>query len=51
MEFAILVFFRMLPSVAAIAGATLLALHDKPGWGWMLFVSVLLGSVSLKTGV
>lgn len=47
MEFVILVFFRMLPSVACIVGATLLAMNDKPGWGWMLFVGLLLGSVSI----
>lgn len=36
-----------LPTLAAIAAATWLAFNGKEGWGWFLFVAVLV-STSVK---
>lgn len=33
---------RGLPVLATVVGACILAYHGKPGWGWLLFVAVLL---------
>lgn len=42
------VVMRGLGVLAAIVGAVYLANQGKEGWGWMIFLAVLLGSYSLK---
>ena len=37
-----------LTSICAIVGAAFLAYHDRPGWGWLIFLAVCLGSYSIK---
>lgn len=34
--------------LAAIAGAVYLAIEQKAGWGWLIFLAIVLGSYSLK---
>ena len=34
--------------IAAIAGAVYLASEGKDGWGWLIFLALLLGSGSMK---
>lgn len=38
---------RALATLACIGGAVYLMFHDKDGWGWLLFVAVIIGSYSL----
>lgn len=33
---------RQIPSMLAIAGAVYLAAQGKDGWGWLLFIAVVL---------
>jgi hypothetical protein len=35
-------FVRQLPTCIAVGGAIYLAAQGKDGWGWLLFVAVLL---------
>jgi hypothetical protein len=44
--FAIL--FKTFCVCAAIFGAAFLAYHGKDGWGWLIFLAVILGSTSYK---
>lgn len=40
-----------LPACICSSVAGYLAMHDKEGWGWFLFVGLFLaGSVKIKTG-
>jgi hypothetical protein len=39
---------RSIGTVAAIAGAVFLAYHDRDGWGWLIFVAIMLGCYSIK---
>lgn len=39
---------RLLLAAAAIAGAIYLARGDREGWGWLVFLALLLGGVGLK---
>ena len=41
-------FFKCLMVCSGIAGVVFLAYNDKPGWGWLIFVLVLLSSTSFK---
>lgn len=41
--------FVCLPSVASVVGAVYCAVNHVQGWGWFLFVAVLLGGVSLRS--
>lgn len=34
--------------IAAVAGAAYLAYNDKAGWGWMIFLAVIVASTSYK---
>jgi hypothetical protein len=39
---------RALILLGLIAAATYLAVNDKQGWGWILFIAVLVASSSVK---
>ena len=39
---------KCITTLAAIAGAVYLADQGKAGWGWLIFLAVVLGSFSLK---
>lgn len=34
--------------IASIGGAVFLAAHEKPGWGWLIFLAAMLGGWGLK---
>ena len=40
--------FKMISICMAIGGAVFLAYHGKEGWGWLIFLAVVLGSTSYK---
>lgn len=40
--------FRMIALCAAIGGVVYLAYHGKEGWGWLIFVAVLIATTSYK---
>lgn len=40
--------FKMISICVAIGGAVFLAYHGKEGWGWLIFLAVILGSTSYK---
>jgi hypothetical protein len=40
--------FKMIAICAAICGTVFLAYHGKDGWGWLIFLAVLIGSTSYK---
>jgi len=42
-------FVRLLAACICVAGATFLAVYGIDGWGWFLFVAVLLGCVNVTT--
>lgn len=43
---------RLLLAAAAIGGAVYLARDDRDGWGWLIFLALLLGGVGVSdTGV
>ncbi len=42
------IFFKSLCLIAAIAGATFLIYHNKDGWGWLIFLAIIVGSTSYK---
>lgn len=37
-----------LATLAAIAGAVYLADNSKSGWGWLIFLAIVISSYSLK---
>ena len=41
---------RCFASAIALGGAAFLAYHDKPGWGWLIFAAIVLGSISVSNG-
>ena len=43
------VLLAQLPAITAIIGATFMALNDKQGWGWFLFIAVLVCASRIKT--
>ena len=40
---------RSLSCITAIGGAIWLAHADKPGWGWLIFLALILGCYSFTT--
>jgi hypothetical protein len=44
MNHALILLLANLSSIACVIGATILAFHGIAGWGWFLFVAVLLQS-------
>ncbi len=34
--------------IATVAGIVYLAYNDKPGWGWLVFIAVLIASTTYK---
>jgi hypothetical protein len=40
---------KALAVIAAIAGAVFLAYNEKPAWGWLIFVAVVLGSYGVRS--
>lgn len=40
---------KAVATVAAIAGVVFLAYNDKPGWGWLIVVAIVLGSFTVRT--
>lgn len=45
----IIVALRILTAAVLASGAVYLAYHEKDGWGWCLFCSVMLGDVTGST--
>lgn len=39
---------KSIATLAAIAGAVYLANTGKDGWGWLIFLAVVLGGFSIK---
>ena len=39
---------KSIATLAAIAGAVYLASVGKDGWGWLIFLAVILGGYSIK---
>lgn len=39
---------KSIAALAAISGAVYLANTGKDGWGWLIFLAVLLGGFSIK---
>jgi hypothetical protein len=37
-------------SLACAIWAIIMAMHDKPGWGWLLFVAFFTTTVKFKSG-
>jgi hypothetical protein len=37
-------------SLACAIGTVVMAMHDKPGWGWLLFVAFATATVRFKSG-
>ena len=48
--FVLVMFFKTVMVVSAIAASAYLAFHDKPGWGWLIFVTIILACVSIRVG-
>ncbi len=46
-DIAVLALCLSVPLVC-VSGAVWLLAHDKPGWGWLLFVAVLLGATRVS---
>lgn len=45
-----LAIFAAIP-ISGITSVAFLIYHDKPGWGWLLFASIIIvGSIHIKTG-
>ena len=40
--------FKGVALCCAIAAAAFLAYHGKDGWGWLIFLAVILGSTSYR---
>lgn len=39
---------RAFTIVSVVAGVVYLAANEKPGWGWLIFLGVLVGSTSYR---
>ena len=48
--YAIYIVMASLSTMAAIAGATFLAYEGKDGWGWLIFLALCIGSMSITSG-
>jgi hypothetical protein len=46
---AIVLLLALIPSAACIILSGYMAVHDIAGWGWFLFVGMLLGGFSYST--
>lgn len=46
----VIMFLKSLAVLAAVLGAIYLAYYEKPGWGWMIFLAIALGSSSVRLG-
>lgn len=46
----VIMFLKSLVVLAAVLGAIYLAYYEKPGWGWMIFLAIVLGSSSVRLG-
>lgn len=43
------VLFGILPCLAAVIGSSLLAFHNRDGWGWLMLLALLLSpSISFE---
>lgn len=45
---ALIVMVGILPVTACIFGSICMMYFEKPGWGWLIFLAVLLGRVSFN---
>lgn len=48
--FVIAMFLKSTTVVAAIAGAVFLAYNDRPGWGWLIFIAIILATATIHIG-
>lgn len=39
---------RSLGAITAISGAIFLAWHGKDGWGWLIFIALWLGAITVE---
>ena len=46
----VIMFLKSLTVLSAVIGAIYLAYYGKPGWGWMIFLAIVLGSSSVRLG-
>lgn len=42
------IILRLIATIIAISGAVYLAYYDKDGWGWLIFLAIMLGSFSVN---
>jgi len=49
MKLSLLAFVMAIPCVTAISCSAYMAVTGTSGWGWFLFVGMLLGGFSVKT--
>ena len=45
----ITIILRTVATCVAIGGAIYLAYFGKDGWGWMIFLAIVLGSFTVRT--
>jgi ABC-type phosphate transport system permease subunit len=45
----VLILGRMIACCLSVAGAVYLAYHGKDGWGWLIFLALVLGGISVST--
>ncbi len=46
---ALVIILRIIACMIGLVSASIVALQGKEGWGWILFVSLWLGAISLDT--
>lgn len=46
----VIVFLKSMVAMSAVLGAIYLAHYEKPGWGWMIFLAIVLGASSVRLG-
>ena len=46
----VIVFLKSIVAMSAVLGAIYLAYYEKSGWGWMIFLAIVLGSSSVRLG-
>lgn len=46
----LIVFLKSIVALSAVVGAIYLAYHEKAGWGWMIFLAMVLGFSSVRLG-
>lgn len=47
--FFILILMRGVACCLSVAGAVYLAYHGKDGWGWLIFLALVLGGITVST--